>query len=98
MFLTPEQTGGPLIFSLRQHNRYLAVQVLRGFDGGKARSTATDNFAYEQLEVREFNIEQLAQVLGRGAGETWQEHASLILLACCDGQLFEWLDKIGDAT
>ena len=46
-------------------------------------------------EVREFNIDQLAQVLDRPAGATWQEHASLILLACMDGRLFEWLDKIG---
>ena len=48
--------------------------------------------------VQEFNIEQLAQVLGQGTGETWQEHASLIKLACMDGKLFEWLDKIGGET
>ena len=67
MFLTSEQTGGPRIFSMRQGNRYLAV------------------------EVREFDIDDLALALGRGAGETWQEHASLILAACSDGKLFEWL-------
>lgn len=27
MFLTPEETGGPRVFSLRRHNRYLAVDV-----------------------------------------------------------------------
>lgn len=25
MFLTPEQTGGPQVYSLRRHNFYLAV-------------------------------------------------------------------------
>lgn len=73
MFLTPAETGGPRIFSLRQHNRYLALE---GGPGG---------------EVRVFNIERLAEALGRDAGGTWQEHASLILLACCDGKLFDYL-------
>ena len=83
MFLTPKQTGGPAVFSLRQHNRYLAIEHKVGnwLDMGK---------------VREFDIRQLAQVLGQPAGETWQAHAQVILIACYDGKLFEWLDKIGD--
>jgi len=81
MFLTPEQTGGPLIFALRQHDRYLAVWRDIGGGGGV---------------IREFNIEQLAEALGRDAGETWQEHASLILLACCGGKLFERLNSGGE--
>jgi len=81
MFLTPEQTGGPLVFSLRQHNRYLVI---------KGRWDASQFCA--------FDIEQLAEALGQSAGDTWQEHASLILLACTGGRLFEWLDKIGGAT
>ncbi len=76
MFLTPEQTGGPLIFSLRQSNRYLAI---------KGRWDASQFCA--------FNIEQLAQALGQSAGETWQEHASLIKLACVGGRLFEHLNS-----
>lgn len=75
MFLTPEQTGGPLVFSLRQHDRYLAI-------------------SHRLLpSIEDFDINQLAQVLGCEAGETWQGHASVIQLACCDGRLFEWLDK-----
>ena len=67
MFLTHDQTGGPRIFSLRDGNRYLAV------------------------EVREFSIDDLAAAMGRPAGDTWQEHANLILAACSGGRLFEWL-------
>lgn len=51
------------------------------------------NWRYPRL--CDFDINQLAQALGCKAGETWQEHASVIKLACCDGRLFEWLDKIG---
>lgn len=82
MFLTPEQTGGPGIWALRQHTRYLAVA--RGLDN----------------RIREFDIEQLAEALGQdvGAGRTWRGHRQVILLACCDGRLFEWLDKIGGTT
>lgn len=80
MFLTPEQTGGPGIFSLRQHNRYLVV-----WHYGLAVPT----------DIRAFDIEQLAQALGQNAGGTWQEHASLIKLACMGGKLFEWLDTTG---
>ena len=72
MFLTPEQTGGPSIFSMRRGNHYLAV------------------------EVREFDIDDLAVALGRGAGDTWQEHASLILEACTGGKLFAWLERLED--
>ena len=75
-FLTPEQTGGPAIFALRDGNRYLAVW----------RPLTTGGVLYE------FDVRQLAEVLGRDPGETWQEHASLIELACMDGKLFEWLD------
>ena len=87
MFLTPKQTGGPLVFSLyQQPNRYLALE---GGPGGG---------------IRIFDIEYLARALGRGlpaalqvgAGSTWQEHASLVLLACCDGRLFEWLNSGGE--
>ena len=95
MFLTPKQTGGPLVFSLYQQpnrpackaaGRYLALE---GGPGGG---------------VRVFDIEYLARALGRGlpaalqagAGDTRQEHASLILLACCGGRLFEWLNSGGE--
>ena len=93
MFLTPKQTGGPLVFALRQHNHYLAIQVLYGFGIGQTRSTTTDNAVYARLETREFYIGQLAEALSQNAGDTRQEHASLILLACCDGKLFEWLNS-----
>jgi len=86
-FLTSEQTGGPPVFALRQHNFYLAVD-------------------FPNWHTQAFNVRQLAKVLsaaaqaqgklGHSAGDTWQEHASLIKLACMDGQLFKWLDKIGD--
>ena len=56
---------------------------------------AVDQFP--SWRVQEFDIEQLAGTLGRGAGETWQEHRSLILAACKGGKLFEWLD-IGGAV
>jgi len=79
MFLTTKETGGPLIFSLRQSNRYLAI---------KGRWDASQFCA--------FDIEQLAEALGQATGETWQEHRSLILLACCGGRLFEWLDTGGE--
>ena len=81
MFLTAEQTGGPIVFALRRHNFYLAIWRDIGGGGGV---------------IREFNIEQLAQALGQAAGETWQEHRSLILLACMDGRLFEWLNSGGE--
>lgn len=77
MFLTPEQTGGPGIFALRHHTRYLALQWFPEKSDGV---------------ICEFDVEHLAQALGQDAGGTWQEHASLIKLACCDGKLFEWLD------
>jgi len=80
MFLTPEQTGGPGIWALRHHTRYLALEWMPEKGDGI---------------FREFDVEQLALVLGQDAGETWQEHASLIKLACVDGRLFEWLDEIG---
>lgn len=80
-FLTVEQTGGPIIFSLRDGNRYLAAW--RPWGIGHV--------------LHEFDIRQLAEALGRNAGETWQEHAALILRACVDGKLFEWLDTIGGA-
>lgn len=91
MFLTPEQTGGPLVFPLlRQHNRYLAVEpgdetvclAVMKWTRGAARGG----------RIQVFDIEQLAQTLGRKAGGTWQEHASLILLACCGRGLFRWLE------
>jgi len=99
MFLTPEETGGPMVFALRQHNRYLAIEALWGFVPEPPRSTTANTAIIEKLtlQVREFDIEQLATVLERSAGETWQEHASLILLACCGGRLFEWLDKVEEA-
>jgi hypothetical protein len=76
MFLTPEQTGGPGIWSLRRHNFYLAVWHLVKSGG----------------VIYEFDIRQLAEALGLDAGETWQGHAQVILSACVDGKLFEWLD------
>lgn len=79
MFLTPEQTGGPGIWALRQGTRYLAVW-----------SPAK----HERLLI-DFDIRQLAQALGQPAGETWQGHTQVILIACYDGKLFEWLDKTG---
>ena len=74
-FLNAEQTSGPLVFALRRHNQYLAVER-----GPGAR-------------VEAFDIERLATALEarREAGDTWQEHASLILLACMDGKLFDYL-------
>jgi len=84
VFLTAEQTGGPLVFSLRQHNHYLAIDPAAGGP------------------MKTFDIEQLAEALsaqagpGQGAGDTCQEHVSLILLACMDGKLFEWLGTGGD--
>lgn len=80
MFLTSEQTGGPAIFALRDGNRYLAVWYPLKSGG----------------VIYEFDIRQLAEALGTVAGETWQEHTSLILLACRDGKLFEWLDSGGE--
>ena len=74
MFLTPEQTGGPRIFSLRRHNFYLAVE-----------SSPT-------WRVQEFDIRQLARMLGQTEGRTWRGHTQVILLACMDGKLFEWLN------
>ena len=79
MFLTPKETGGPLIFALRRSNQYLAI---------KGR--------WDASQFRAFDIRQLAEMLGRSAGETWQEHASLIALACMSGRLFEWPGKITD--
>lgn len=87
MFLTAEQTGGPAVFALRRSNFYLAVD-------------------FPNWRTQEFDIRQLAEALpsaaraqgkiGHLAGDTWQEHASLIKLACMGGRLFEWLDEIGD--
>ena len=98
MLLTAEQTGGPRIFSLRRHNCYLAVEVLQEFNFERQRGTTAIAGVIEKLtfEVREFDIDQLARALGQPAGETRQEHASLILLACMGGRLFEWLDKVQD--
>ena len=94
MLLTPKETGGPCIFALRQHNCYLAIDSLPG-------SLILILWHLVQIvtrrrpfwRIQEFDIGQLAEALGQGAGETWQEHVSLILLACCGGKLFEWLDK-----
>lgn len=79
IFLSPKQTGGPLIFALRQPNLYLAVE--RGPEG----------------RIKVFDIRRLAATLKarREAGATWQEHVSLILLACCGKGLFEWLAAEG---
>lgn len=98
MFLTPEQTGGPRIFSLRDSNRYLAVELLQEFEYERQKSTTAHPGITERLiwQVREFDIRQLAQTLGQPAGETWQEHASLIKLACMDGKLFEHLNSGGE--
>jgi len=98
MFLTPEQTGGPRIFSLRNGNCYLAIEMVQEFEFERPNSTNARPGVAERLiwQVREFDIRQLAQALDQPAGETWQEHASLIKLACCGGKLFEWLNKIGD--
>jgi len=74
MFLTSEETGGPLVFALRQSNRYLAIHDVKAI-------------------LVDFDIRELAEALGRDAGETWQEHEGLILLACRGGKLFEWLNK-----
>lgn len=81
MFLTSEQTGGPGIFALHQHTRYLALEW---------------NVEKNDGVICEFDIRQLAQALGQSAGETWQEHASLIKLACVGGRLFEWLNSGGE--
>ena len=56
MFLTPEQTGGPLVFALRRHNQYLAVERGCGTEG----------------RIKVFDIEHLATTLkaGRRAGVT----------------------------
>ena len=79
-FLTPEQTGGPLIFALRDGNRYLAVW----------RPLMAGGVLYE------FDVRQLGEALGQDAGETWQRHTALILQARADGKLFDWLDTGGD--
>ena len=87
MFLTPEQTGGPRIFALRRHNHYLALW--RYVDS---------NGVFGKFDLREFDVEQLAEALGLDAGETWQGHAQVILSACMDGKLFEWLDGAAGDT
>lgn len=51
---------------------------------------------FPDWRVQEFDIRQLAEALGQGASETWQEHRALILLACCEGKLFEWLEGCAD--
>ena len=84
MFLTSKQTGGPLIFALRRHDHYLAVGLR--ISGDKCQA----------VMIHPFNIGQLAQRLGQGAGETRQEHTALILLACMGGKLFEWLNSGGE--
>ena len=43
-FLTPEQTGGPLIFSLRDSNRYLAI---------KGRWDASQFYAFDIRQLGE---------------------------------------------
>ena len=80
MFLTPEQTGGPGIWALRQGTRYLAVWSPPKYVG----------------LLIDFDIRQLAQTLGQPAGETWQEHASLIKLACMNERLFKHLNSGGE--
>ena len=75
MFLTPEQTGGPGIFALRRSNCYLAVW----------RPANGDGVFYE------FDVTQLAGALGQDAGETWETHEAVILSACREGKLFEYL-------
>ena len=71
MFLTPEQTGGPGIWALRQPTRYLAAWSLA---------------KHERILI-DFDIRELARALGQPAGETWQGHAQVILLACCGGEV-----------
>ncbi|MCK5643342.1 MAG: hypothetical protein KAJ19_21210 [Gammaproteobacteria bacterium] len=46
--------------------------------------------------IKVFDIKQLAQRLGQDAGETWQEHEEVILLACTGGKLFEHLNSGGE--
>jgi hypothetical protein len=61
------------------------------------RQNHSEYLAIQGDHVRIFHVAHLAAALDaqRQAGVTAQEHASLILLACCKGRLFEWLDKIG---
>jgi len=59
----------------------------------------SEYLAIEGDQIRIFHIAHLAKVLGDQwqAGVTPQEHASLILLACCGKGLFEWLGTGGTA-
>jgi len=61
------------------------------------RQNHSEYLAIKGDEMRIFHIAHLAQALGNQwrAGVTPQEHASLILLACMGGKLFEWLDLGG---
>ena len=58
------------------------------------RQNHSEYLAIEGDRMRIFHIAHLARALGDRwqAGVTLQEHASLILLACCGRGLFEWLD------
>ena len=58
------------------------------------RQNHDEYVAIEDGRKRIFHIAYLAKALGDRwhAGITPQEHASLILLACCGKRLFEWLD------
>ena len=47
---------------------------------------------WSNWRIQEFDIRQLAEALGQDEGETWQEHAHVILSACMGGRLFEWLN------
>lgn len=64
------------------------------------RQNHSEYLAVQGNRVRIFHVAHLAAALDarRQAGETTQEHASLILLACCGKGLFEWLDIRGGMT
>lgn len=64
------------------------------------RQNHSEYLAVQDDRVHTFHVAHLAAILNaqRQAGETAQEHASLILLACCGKGLFAWLDEIGGAT
>jgi len=63
------------------------------------RQNHGEYLAIENGKARIFHIAHLAKALDDRwqAGVTPQEHASLILLACCGKGLFEWLDVKGGA-
>lgn len=58
------------------------------------RQNHSEYLAIEGDKIRIFHIAHLAAALGDRwrAGVAPQEHASLILLACCGRGLFWWLD------